>query len=67
MPCAPTDEGVGYCPNLIPSALYIGTAVQYQTYQTIARQQQQANQQWQPQGGVEEAREWEEENGGMGQ
>src|SRR5262245_56067858 len=36
--------------------IYVGSPTQYQSYQSIARQQQTA------QGGVEESREWEEEN-----
>ena len=43
--------------------LYIGDPPQYQSYQRIA-QQQQAQQSEAP-GGVEEAREWEEQNAGM--
>lgn len=39
--------------------LYMGTPEQYQNYQTVARQQAQEHQT-----GVEEAREWEEENAG---
>ena len=45
--------------------LYVGNAAQYQSYQTIVQQQKQATQQWEPQGGVEEAREWEIENSGL--
>jgi len=45
--------------------LYIGNASQYQSYQTIVQQAKQAAQRWQPQGGVEEAREWEIENSGL--
>ena len=44
--------------------IYVGTPAQYQSYRNIARQQQQANG-YQPQEGVEEARELEEENSGM--
>src|SRR5262249_61311593 len=44
--------------------VYIGDPAQYQSYQSIARQQQQAAPGWQPQQGVEEAREWEIENSG---
>ena len=40
--------------------LYVGDPAQYQSYQRIA--QQQASQE--SQGGVEEAREWEEQNAG---
>ena len=47
------------------NCLYVGNAKQYQSYQTIVSQQKAANQQWEPQGGVEEAREWEIENSGM--
>ena len=47
------------------NCLYVGNAAQYQSYQTIVRQQQQANQHWEPQGGVEEDREWEIETAGM--
>jgi len=47
------------------NCLYVGNAAQYQSYQTIVRQQKQANQQWEPQGGVEEDREWEIETAGM--
>ena len=39
--------------------IYVGNPAQYQSYQSIARQQQQT-----AQGGVEESREWEEENAG---
>jgi len=45
--------------------VYVGTPAQYQSYRSIARQQQQANPGYQPQEGVEEARELEEENAGM--
>jgi len=45
--------------------VYLGTPAQYATYQNIARQQQQTAPGWQPQTGVEEAREWEEQNSGM--
>jgi len=44
--------------------VYIGDPAQYQSYQGIARQQQQSAPGWQPQSGVEEAREWEIENSG---
>ena len=45
--------------------LYVGNDAQYQSYRNIVKQQQQANQQWEPQGGVAEAREWEIENSGL--
>ena len=44
--------------------VYIGDPAQYQSDQSIARQQQQTAPDWQPQQGVEEAREWEIENSG---
>jgi len=47
------------------NCLYIGNPAQYESYQAIVRQQQQASQTWQPKGGVEEAREWEIENSGL--
>jgi len=43
---------------------YIEDPAQYQSYQSIARQQQQTTSGWQPQQGVEETREWEIENSG---
>ena len=45
--------------------LYIGNPSQYQSYQTILKQQHQAAQPYEPAGGVEEDREWEEANSGM--
>ena len=44
--------------------VYVGSPAQYQSYQSIAHQAQQTTPGWQPQQGVEEAREWETENAG---
>jgi hypothetical protein len=44
--------------------VYVGSPAQYQSYQSVARQAQQTTPGWQPQQGVEEAREWETENAG---
>jgi len=45
--------------------IYVGSPAQYQNYQSLAFQQQQANPGFKPQAGVEEAREEEELNSGM--
>ena len=49
--------------------LYVGNPTQYQSYQNILKQQQQAAQAYVPPGGggVEEDREWEIANSGLGQ